>query len=52
MSAARIEGFEMELSGTPTKGLFLNGSVAAVYPRLTQIRSAPKSPPQAASATS
>jgi outer membrane receptor protein involved in Fe transport len=36
VGAARIEGFEMELSGTPTKGLFLNGSVAAVYPRLTQ----------------
>jgi outer membrane receptor protein involved in Fe transport len=49
---ARIEGFEMKLSGTPTKGLFLNGSVAAVYPRLTQIRSAPKSPPRAAWATS
>ncbi|NKI98213.1 TonB-dependent receptor [Novosphingobium sp. SG707] len=35
VGAARIEGFEAELSGTPTKGLFLNGSLSVVYPRLT-----------------
>jgi outer membrane receptor protein involved in Fe transport len=36
VGAARIEGVEAEISGTPMRGLFLNGAASILYPRLTQ----------------